>query len=107
MPASGTPRFNTLVIAKVTVDLTRTPSAITAEAAFVNDTTGHTHGWTRGDGGVWSEETRTRLRALCDSMERDLAKMHFSDGVVAASPGNGAVEQGGLAEYLGNDAESL
>jgi len=98
----GTPRFDGLAICEGTFNLLSTAATLTAKAAFVDNTTGKTHGWTEVRAG-WSKETLRRLKELQESMEADLAAVHFTDG---SSSFNGSGSEGvppGLGEHLRSD----
>jgi hypothetical protein len=104
---TGTPKFNGIVVATISIDFTNPTTKMEAKAAFVDNGTGHTHGWTSGSS--WSTETMNRLSELRASMEADLATMHFqgagSVSMDAAARQGGAVSRGGLAEHLGTSEE--
>lgn len=102
-------KFDAIRIAEVTINLVEQQPSMTAKAAFVNTTSGHTHGWTNGRS--WSEETLAKLRELKESMERDLEKQHFDD--LSHTPGtttSGSVTREGfhgLGEHLGTTTEPV
>ena len=112
---TGTPKFDGISVADGTFDFLNATSTLTCRAAFIGSKTGTTHGWTNGTGNIWSPETVSILKALRDSMEKDLVRVHMvSDGVtepgmggaVAASP----QAPGGLGEFLmerGKDAPPM
>lgn len=97
MPATGTPKFDGIAILDLTVDFTQPSARLTAKAAYVNTKTGETHGWTSGS--QWSEETRSLLAALRQSMEQDIAARDF----ISEGPANLDRTPGlrGLGEHVG------
>lgn len=107
MAATGTPRFNQLAVGEVEVDFTASPIKIEVTAAFVDSRSGETHGWTKGYGGIWSEETRNRLVELRESMEQDLAKLHFEGVGSTTTQGGVEFEPGGITEHLDDDAQQV
>jgi len=105
----GSPRFNGLAAGRIEIDFLRNPIHIEVTAAFIDTETGHTHGWTKGEGAVWSPETRQAIKKLRESMEADLARIHFTDHATAP-PGLARQTggEGGLGEHLGvTDAPSV
>ena len=96
MAVTGTPVFDAIAIAEVSINLLK--KTLTAEAAFVNTKTGATHGWTKGEGAIWSEETRAAVAALTAAIERDLARQHF--GSAETSLPASAQPASGLGEHL-------
>ncbi len=98
MATTGTPVFDALVLARVEIDMLK--RSLTAQAAFVDTKTGATHGWTKGEGAIWSEETKSAAAVLAASMERDLAKLHFgTQPSEVALPTSGPAASG-LGEHL-------
>jgi hypothetical protein len=108
MTVSGTPKFNALTVAKLDADFLRPTISLKSTAAFVDEGTGHTHGWTEGAGDVWSDATMKKLDELKKSMEEDLAARHFSGISTTSSPNpvDPSLDQG-LSEYLGDDTPSI
>jgi len=108
----GTAKFNGLALGELTANFIANPggAALTAKAAFVDVTTGRTHGWTTSTGG-WSLETLGKLEELRTLMEKDLAVLHFSEGqdpLETTSKGISPGISGGLSGHLGgDDAPSL
>ena len=100
MTISGSPRFDQLVVSEIEVDFTSATTGINVTAAFVDSKTGETHGWTKGYGGIWSEDTRMKLLALREAMENDMGKLHFSDAAQVQQDGSNPVDPGGLGEHL-------
>lgn len=101
MSAEGTPKFSTLVVREITAEIGTSTVTLTGKAAYLDRTNGATHGWTKGEGAVWSKETIERLRSLQESMELDLASLHFID----AAPSQigrrlPSAEPGGIGEHL-------
>lgn len=101
MSVDGTPKFGTISVRELTAELLQSGPSLIGKAAFVDRTTGHTHGWTQGTGAVWSPETRALLMQLVESMEQDLANLHFLGG---SSGPSGREESkplfSGIAEHL-------
>lgn len=101
----GTAVFDGLVVATLDADFTKATIVLRARAGFVNTKTGQTHGWTDGDGGIWSQRSMQKLAELRASLEEDLAARHLSQSGFeeeskpkTASSG----EPGGLTEHLGS-----
>jgi hypothetical protein len=103
---SGTPRFGALSVHEVAITFTSISTVITSKAAFVDPTRNVTHGWTKGEGGIWSPETIALAQQLRAALETDLARVHFSEfavqGVGAPLP-----EPSGLGEFVNGDAPQL
>ena len=97
----GTPKFDGLAIGSLEVDFMGTTLQLKAVAGFVSSKTGYTHGWTKGEAQVWSQEIMQYLQVLKDSMERDLAKMHLGDGATGTNKTGLDLDTSGLAEHLG------
>ena len=100
MSVDGTPKFGTITVREITVEITQAGPNIVAKAAFVDRTTGHTHGWTQGTGAIWSPETRALLLQLAASMEQDLANLHFIGGAGPSGREESKPLFGGIAEHL-------
>lgn len=102
---NGSPKFDGLAIGSIEVDFTKQTIQLKAVAGFINTATGDTHGWTRGEGGIWSTETLQKLQELREAMEKDLARLHFEGAVKKESK---VLDQGtaGIGEFLG-DAPSV
>lgn len=99
-----TVKFDALRVAEIKVSLIEAPVTIEAKAAFINTETGATHGWTTGRAG-WSDATIEKLKELRESMEADLARIHFVDGAtVTPTTSSGDIREGfqGLGEHLGS-----
>jgi len=107
MAVTGTPRFNQLAVGEIEVDFTSSPIKIDVTAAFVDSKTGETHGWTKGYGGIWSEETRKKLVELRELMELDLSKLHFDKAGSATTTKGVEFEPGGISEHLDKDAQQV
>lgn len=82
----GAPKFNGLALGEGTFTFLTPTIGLKVKAAFVDNTTGKTHGWTETTGG-WSKETLQKLDELRQCIERDLAAVHFdgADGGVLQS----------------------
>jgi hypothetical protein len=102
MPALGIPKFDGVAVLEISVDFKGPSGKVEAVAAFVDTTTGETHGWTKGVGTTWSNQTKERLQALRESMEEDLAARSFGDRRSATR----AADVGGLGEHLGTGTTS-
>jgi hypothetical protein len=98
----GTPRFDGLALCEGTFNLLSTAPTLTAKAAFVDNTTGKTHGWTEVRAG-WSKETLRRLQELQESMENDLAAVHFIGNASSLNGSGGEGAPPGLGEHLRSD----
>lgn len=98
MAATGTPVFDALAL--TTIEINLMDKSMTAEAAFVNTKNGATHGWTKGTGSIWSEDTKAAVATLVALMEQDLAQLHF--GTIQAAQGLAVPTQpaSGLGEHL-------
>jgi len=101
----GTAKIDGIALGEGTFSFLSPDSKLTAKAAFISSTSGHTHGWTSAQGG-WSKETLLKLKELRESMERDLAALHLSDVVedvpgLSVSPSPAPRGPSGLGEYLG------
>lgn len=100
---AGTPKFSGLAILELNADIRATGQKLECKAAWVDTQRGSTHGWAKGDGAIWSKETIERLLALVDSMEADMAVLHFQE--VSGNLRLGATERpladpGGIGEHL-------
>jgi hypothetical protein len=107
----GTPKFNSLAIRELAAEFNQMGQIkLTGKAAFVNQQGGTTHGWTRGEGAIWSQETIQRLQQLRESMEMDMGGLHF----VGVNPSTFTAERplaelggpGGLGEHL-DDSDQI
>jgi hypothetical protein len=107
---SGTPKFNAIAALEGSFSFSALGAALNVKAAFVDTKTGHTHGWMTGAGLTWSKQTMDALNQLRDSMEADLARLHFEDGTVGTVEKSSGVSSpspalGGLNEHLGSGGE--
>lgn len=95
----GTPKFDGLTVGEFTGSFLGPPGAVHLEAkvAFVDSTTGDTHGWTKGT--QWSKETLAKLMILKEAMEQDVAGVHFGNAVVVTGS-NDTAAPAGLGEFL-------
>lgn len=101
MSIDGTPKFSTLVIKEISAEINGMSVVLSGKAAFVDRNNNATHGWTKGEGAIWSKETLEQLMALQQLMEVDLARLHFSvagGGVPGREPAPAYV--GGIGEHL-------
>jgi hypothetical protein len=108
MTVSGTPKFNALAVAKLEANFTGPTVSLKSTAAFIDEKSGHTHGWTEGYGEVWSEKTMRRLDDLRQSIEEDIAAKHFQGAARDTrdrdkDPEKGIQFEGGIGEHLGDD----
>lgn len=83
---------------------------LSAKAAFCDPATGNTHGFTNAESG-WSPDTMQALKALMDSMERDMGLQHFVEGS-SAGPTEGPkglrpTSLGGLGEHVAGDGTQV
>lgn len=101
----GLPKFDALALGELHVDFMKGQIHLEAVAAFVDShsKSGATHGWTKGTGTMWSKQTMDKLNDLKESMESDLASVHFSSTDTAVRKGN---DLGGLSEHLGGDSNA-
>lgn len=109
MTVTGTPKFNGIAIATISVDFFSKPTTVvSAKAAFIHTEKEATYGWTEGTGNVWSQETMQKLKDLRASMELDLAKVHL-DGVGPVKESKGLDLDTGIGEYIesSTDAQSV
>jgi hypothetical protein len=74
----GIPRFDGIAIGQLSANFNRETLHLEATAGFVDSKTGETHGWTKGDGRMWSKETMQKLLELREAMESDFSRLHFS-----------------------------
>jgi hypothetical protein len=75
-------KFDHVAVGSFTADFFAGPSPVMkAKAAFADSKTGCTYGWTSNE--TWSPHTLEKLRELRQSMEEDLAVIHFEDGGTA------------------------
>lgn len=102
MSIDGTPKFSTLAVKEITAEINGMSVVLTGKAAFVDRNTNATHGWTKGEGAIWSEETKAQLLVLQQLMEEDLARLHFSDSYAADSgrPQMRTAAPSGIGEHL-------
>jgi hypothetical protein len=108
----GKPKFDVIAMGEIKADFTKRDTVLKAVAAFAHSETGLTHGWTRGEGQVWSEVTMKKLQSLKESMEKDLAERHLDGFTVSASGGKPglnleATEPGGIGEWVGTEVPSV
>lgn len=92
-------KFDKLAIGEMTANFLSVPTSLKAKAAFVDSTTGSTHGWTECSN--WSPATAAKMAELRTCMETDLARIHFEDGATASSGGD-QIAYDGLGEVLGS-----
>jgi hypothetical protein len=97
--------FNGIALGEISVSFIENPPKINAKAAFINTSTGQTHGWTLCH--QWSAETVAKLKELRALMERDISVLHFADAggsvIAASTTGGGGISETfkGLGETLG------
>lgn len=106
----GTAKFDGLTLGEFSASFLGPSGAVHLEAktAFVDSTTGATHGWTNTT--TWSPETIEKLKELKEVMERDVAKVHFVGGgeTLASTRKAASLGEGGLGELLsGKDAPQV
>ena len=103
----GSIKFSGLAVAEGTFSFLNTTVSLKSKAAFVDPSTGKTHGWTETSAG-WSKETLVALDAVRELMERDLARVHFESiqetGTISTSPNQGGPP--GIRENLGSGDDS-
>lgn len=93
---TGTPKFNSIAVGELRATFIERVHELSAKAAFVNTTTGTTHGWTTNT--QWSTATLQKLEELRAAMEEDLGRLHFDDAH-PETPRH-AQDVGGLGEFL-------
>jgi hypothetical protein len=98
----GKPVFDGIAVGEVSMDFMKTSLHVTAKAAFVDSQTGTTHGWTNCT--QWSKETIRKIGDLKASMERDLATVHFQEGLTDEEPIDGVPS--GLMEHLSDEEDA-
>ena len=91
-------KFDRLAIGEMTANFLSVPAVLKAKAAFVDSTTGATHGWTECFN--WSPATSAKMAELRASMEADLERIHFVDGTTTSGSGD-QIAHDGLGEALG------
>ena len=105
----GTTKIDGLALGELRVSFLGEGLEIYGKAAFVDSTTGNTHGWTEGRGQLWSKNTLAKLAELRLCMEMDLGAVHLKN-MEDGDTGTAAAEddEGGLVEHLGTgDAPSI
>jgi hypothetical protein len=106
----GSPKFDGLALGEGSFNFLGPNVQMKTKAAFINNATGQTHGWTLSESG-WSKETMQALSELRTCIERDLAGIHLADqhepsGLSASSSSTSAPP--GLGEHLeGDDAPQV
>jgi len=107
----GTIKADGMKVGSIEIDLIHEPNTMKCKAAFVNTKDGTTTGWTTGLTALWSDETKKKVFELAESMERDLAKIHFSSwesDTTGSASGLKLSEPGGIAEHVGSkDADQV
>lgn len=101
-------KFNRVVVGKAIINVIEQPGSLVAEAAFVDTTTGATHGQTTCR--TWSPNTAAKMRELLESMSADLEATHFADGseqTATTASGGLVVEPQGLGEHFGGSDEGI
>jgi hypothetical protein len=99
----GHAKFDGLAIGEFTAIFIGPTLDFKAKAAFIDTTTGQTHGWTSNQ--TWSRAVVEKLHELKQLMEIDLGALHLEAGgepprdAVAAQPGSAHT---GLGEYVGD-----
>lgn len=101
----GSPKFDGLALGEGSFNFLSPTIQLKTKAAFINNASGQTHGWTVSESG-WSKETMQALNELRACIERDLAGIHLADqnepsGISTASPFASAPP--GLGEHLRED----
>lgn len=105
----GTVRFDGLAVSTINADLTKPQLHLEAVAAFVDSSTGETHGWTKATGPVWSKDTLLKFRELTQSMEEDLSKLHLLGASSSSTETTPSKSIGGIGEHVAasGDAPSV
>lgn len=110
MSVKGVPKFDSITMGDLTADFKKATISLSGVAAFVDSESGQTHGWTKGEGPVWSKDTMLKLQDLKESMERDLAKVHMSEDTIRADGDRtkpGLEFPSGIGEHVGVDAPAV
>lgn len=101
----GSAKFDGIAIGNISVDFLGPTLTMTCKAAFVDSTSGNTHGYTTG--ASWSPETIQKLKELKEAMERDLGRVHFAgEGTTTPLGASTTAEASGIGEHLA-DAPQL
>jgi hypothetical protein len=105
----GRARFDGIALGEMTVSFFGPSVSLVAKAAFVNSETGLTHGSTTHE--RWSPEALEKLSELRALLEREIARVHFTDlhadDVARTAAEGGTTRAHGLAEHLAGDAPPL
>lgn len=110
MSVKGVPKFDAITLGDFTADFKKATISLSGVAAFIDSETGMTHGWTRGNGPVWSKDTMKKLQELKEAMEEDLARIHFGEESIqvhGTKTKPGLKLPSGLGEHVGRDAPSV
>lgn len=76
----GTPKFDSIFIGEVKLNLLSFPDVhMAVTAGYMDSETGKTFGSTQFTTG-WSQSTLTKLNELLDEMEQDIASQVFMEG---------------------------
>ena len=99
----GQAKFDGITMGEFSANFLSPTVELKCKAAFINQGTGATHGWTNG--ASWSPETIQKLNELKESMEKDLGKVHFVGGGESFFSGNstssgGTMGPSGLGEHI-------
>lgn len=110
MSIKGVPKFDAIALGDLAADFKKATISLNGMAAFVDSETGLTHGWTKGEGSVWSKETMLKLQELKEAMETDFARLHFGEETIqtdGSKKGPGLKFPSGIGEHVGVDASSV
>lgn len=83
----GVAKIDGITVGELRVAFLGAQRGVTAKAAFVNLSTGETHGWTENS--TWGPEVIAKVAELRAAMEVDLSKLHFDETETDASVGKG------------------
>jgi hypothetical protein len=108
---NGSPKFNGMAMGEGKFSFLGTTIHLEGKAAFIDNRTGQTHGWTHNTS--WSKDTIDKLMELRAAMEVDLGRMHLDGGgevLVVTGKAQAPVLSGGgdgLGEFLGGGAQQI
>jgi hypothetical protein len=101
MSIDGTLKADRLVVAQVTLDMTKSPVRLEVMAAMVDTDTGNTVAWIPCRGNLWSAETQVALREMLLAMEQDISRSVLRS--TAVTPRGRTSAPTGIGEHIGDD----
>ena len=100
---NGSPKFNGMAMGEGKFSFLGTTIHLEGKAAFIDNRTGQTHGWTHNTS--WGKDTIDKLMELRAAMELDLGRLHLEGGgeklVTTSKPPALTGGGDGLGEFLG------